>query len=192
MINLMENNNLKNELLDELDRHLEWIKSCDTKASIVLAMLGVFIVTISSELFLDSQKEIVLNALNNINFSNLIYLMFEGAVYFLFFDGVFNIIRVLFPQLKKSVKTYNGIENDSLYYFESISSKTYSEYKMQRINRTSEEEIHDILSQIYINSKISTKKYYFYKQGLALVLWGILGILILHSIGIILVKAGGF
>ncbi|EJD99226.1 Pycsar system effector family protein [Staphylococcus epidermidis] len=188
----MGNNNLKNDLLDELDRHLGWIRSCDTKASIVLAMLGVFIVIISSELFLDSQKEIVLNALNNINFSNLIYLMFEGAVYFLFFDGVFNIIRVLFPQLKKSVKDYNGVENDSLYYFESISSKTYSEYKKQRINRTSEEEIHDILSQIYINSKISTRKYHFYKKGLAMVLWGILGILILHSIGIILVKAGGF
>ncbi|PZH83858.1 hypothetical protein C7Q63_14075, partial [Staphylococcus aureus] len=61
----MENNNLKNELLNELDRQLEWIKSSDTKASIVLAMLGVFIVTISSKLFLDSQKEIVLNALNN-------------------------------------------------------------------------------------------------------------------------------
>ncbi|ELH1953194.1 hypothetical protein RP120_002624, partial [Staphylococcus pseudintermedius] len=120
------------------------------------------------------------------------YLMFEGSVYFLFFYGVYNIIRVLFPQLKKSVKAYNGVENDSLYYFESISSKTYSEYKKQRINRTSEEEIHDILSRIYINSKISTKKYYFYKKGLALVLWGILGILILHFIGIILVKAGGF
>ena len=43
MINLMENNNLKNDLLDELDRHLEWIRSCDTKASIVLAMLGVLL-----------------------------------------------------------------------------------------------------------------------------------------------------
>lgn len=94
--------------------------------------------------------------------------------------------------MKKSVKDYNGIENDSLYYFENISSKTYSEYKKQRINRTSEEEIHDILSQIYINSKISTRKYHFYKKGLEMVLWGILGILILHSIGIILVKAGGF
>lgn len=94
----MGNNNLKNDLLDELDRHLEWIRSCDTKASIVLAMLGVFIVTISSELFLDSQKEIVLNALNNINFSNLIYLMFEVVGYLLFFYGVYNIIRVLFPQ----------------------------------------------------------------------------------------------
>ncbi|HGZ9216041.1 TPA: hypothetical protein ACOGDJ_002641, partial [Staphylococcus aureus] len=80
------------------------------------------------------------------------------------FDGVFNIIRVLFPQLRKSVKAYNGIENDSLYYFESISSKTYSEYKKQRINRTSEEEIHDILSQIYINSKISTKNIIFIRK----------------------------
>ena len=188
----MGNNNLKNDLLDELDRHLGWIRSCDTKASIVLAMLGVFIVTISSELFLDSQKEIVLNALNNINFSNLIYLMFEVVGYLLFFYGVYNIIRVLFPQLKKSIEPYNEVEDDSLYYFESISSKSYSEYKNQRINRTSEEEINDILSQIYINSKISTKKYYFYKKGLTFVLWGILGILILHLIGIILVNVGGF
>lgn len=188
----MGNNNLKNDLLDELDRHLGWIRSCDTKASIVLAMLGVFIVTISSELFLDGQKEVVLKAWDNINFSNLIYLIFEVAVYLLFFNGVYNIIRVLFPQLKKSVKAYNGVENDSLYYFESISSKTYFEYKKQRINRSSEEEINDILSQIYINSKISTKKYYFYKKGLAFVLWGILGILILYLIGIILVNVGGF
>ncbi|HCZ7616890.1 TPA: hypothetical protein O4A72_000202, partial [Staphylococcus aureus] len=93
----MENNNLKNDLLDELDRHLEWIRSCDTKASIVLAMLGVFIVTISSEIFLDSQKEIVLKVLNNINFSNLIYFIFEVLVYLLFFNGIYNIIRVLFP-----------------------------------------------------------------------------------------------
>ncbi|MCU5746963.1 hypothetical protein N9R04_09765 [Staphylococcus sp. SQ8-PEA] len=188
----MENNKLKIELLDELDRHLEWIKSCDTKASIVLAMLGVVIVTISSELFLNSQREIVIKVLSNINFSNLIYLSFEVVVYLLFFNGVYNIVRVLFPQLKNSVETYNEVENDSLYYFESISSKTYSEYKKQRINRTSEEEIEDILSQIYINSKISTKKYYFYKKGLAYVLWGILGILVLHFIGIILVKLGGF
>ncbi|WP_258537138.1 hypothetical protein [Staphylococcus saprophyticus] len=92
----MENNNLKNDLLDELDRHLEWIRSCDTKASIVLAMLGVFIVTISSEIFLDSQKEIVLKVLNNINFSNLIYFIFEVLVYLLFFNGIYNIIRYFF------------------------------------------------------------------------------------------------
>ena len=89
----MENNNLKNDLLDELDRHLEWIRSCDTKASIVLAMLGVFIVTISSEIFLDSQKEIVLKVLNNINFSNLIYFIFEVLVYLLFFNGTFSSVK---------------------------------------------------------------------------------------------------
>ncbi len=104
----MENNNLKNDLLDELDRHLEWIRSCDTKASIVLAMLGVFIVTISSEIFLDSQKEIVLKVLNNINFSNLIYFIFEVLVYLLFFNGIYNIIRVLFPQLKNLLRLIMG------------------------------------------------------------------------------------
>ncbi len=81
---------------------------------------------LKNELFkrVRSSKRNSINALNNINFSNVIYLIFEGAVYFLFFDGVFNIIRVLFSQLRKYLKAYNGIENDSLYYFESISSKT--------------------------------------------------------------------
>lgn len=188
----MENNNLKNDLLNELDRHLDWIKSCDTKASIALTMLGVFIVIISSELFLDSQKKIVLKAFYNINFSNLIYLIIGLFLYLLFFNGVYNIIKVLIPQLKKTVETYNGIENDSLFYFESISSKSYSDYKKQRYNRTSEEEINDILCQIYINSKISTRKHYFYRNGLVFVVWGILGILIWHLIGTILVNVGGF
>lgn len=187
------NRNLeKATLLDELDRHLEWIKSCDTKASIALAMLGIFIASVYSEPFLGLQKRIIISVFSNINFSNLIYLVLVIFAYLLFIYGTYNIIRVLLPQLKKSIKFYDELESDSLYYFESISNKTYLEYKKHKINRTLEEDFDDLLSQIYINAKIATKKYYFYRKGLLSVLCGVFGILILYFIGVVLINFGGF
>lgn len=48
---IMENNLLyKNNLIERLDRHLDWIKSFDTKASILLAVIGIFLTIFTSEI----------------------------------------------------------------------------------------------------------------------------------------------
>lgn len=39
----------KNDLTQRLDRHLDWIKSCDTKASIVIAGAGIFLSIFTAE-----------------------------------------------------------------------------------------------------------------------------------------------
>ncbi|RIN84216.1 hypothetical protein BU004_10575 [Mammaliicoccus sciuri] len=190
---MTENKRLKKEdLQNELDRHLDWIKSCDTKASIVLAIFGVFIVSFSSLQFLNIHNNIFSSVVYNINFSNMIYLLLMIISYATFLYGTYKIIRVLVPQLKKSTSSYKGVVKDSLYYFENISDNTYAEYKLKKSNRTIEEDNEDLLSQIYINAQIATKKYNLYRQGISLAFIGIIGILILYILGLILVKLGGF
>lgn len=182
----------KNVLLGELDRHLDWIKSCDTKASIILGVVGILITGFTSDYSIKMINTIISSSINNLSFSNLFYLLLTAMSWSVFVCGVYNLIRVLVPRLKKSVSTYEGTNQESLYYFETVSSRTFLEYKEKRMNRSYEEDIEDILSQIYINAKISTKKYSFYHKGILYVFTGVTGILVLYLIGALLVKLGGF
>ncbi len=182
----------RNILLGELDRHLDWIKSCDTKASIILGAVGVLTAGFTSDHSIKMINTIISSSINNISFSNLLYLLLTATSWLVFVYGTYNLIRVLVPRLKKSVTDYEGTNQESLYYFETISNRTFLEYKEKRLNRLCEEDIEDILSQIYINAKISTKKYSFYHKGILYVFTGVIGALILYIIGVLLVKLGGF
>lgn len=182
----------KNILLGELDRQLDWIKSCDTKASIILGAVGVLIAVFTSEHSIKMINTIISSSINNISFSNLFYLLLTGISWLVFAYGIYNLIRVLVPRLKNSVTAYQGTNQKSLYYFETISNRTFLEYKETKLNRLHEEDVGDILSQIYINAKISTKKYNFYNKGILYVFTGVIGTLILYIIGALLVKLGGF
>ncbi|MCM3005888.1 hypothetical protein [Priestia koreensis] len=55
-----EENELRNidktNLIERLDRNLDWIKSCDTKASIVIAVVGVFLTIFTSETSINMLK----------------------------------------------------------------------------------------------------------------------------------------
>lgn len=155
----------KSLLLNELDRHLDWIKSCDTKASIILGVVGVLSAGFTSEYSIKMINTIISSSINNMNFSNFLYLLLTVTSWLAYVYGTYNIIRVLVPRLKKSVRDYKGTDQESLYYFETISNRTFLEYKEKKFNRLYEEDIEDILSQIYINAKISTKKYSFYHTG---------------------------
>lgn len=72
----MPENSIKDNLIQRLDRQLDWIKSCDTKASIVLAMVGIFLTLFLSDQSLGMIKRIITESINSINFSNILYLIF--------------------------------------------------------------------------------------------------------------------
>jgi hypothetical protein len=182
----------KGELLEQLDRHLDWIKSCDTKSSIVLAVIGIFITIYTSEKSIEMLNKMVSESIQNINFSNLLFLLLFAISWGVFVYGGYSLIRVLVPRLSKDVVSYEGIETDSLYFFECVAKNKFSEYKDKVLNRSDNEDINDILSQIYINAKISTKKYSYYSKGIKCTFLGMAGILVLYIVGVILVKVGGF
>ena len=182
----------KEDLMQRLDRHLDWIKSCDTKASIVIAGAGVFLSIFTAEHSISILNQILSKTLKNINFSNFIYLAAFLYCWGLFAYGAYCLIRVLIPMMKSDLLLFKeGTREDSLYYFESADDKKYFEFRKKMLEETEEEEVEDLLSQVYINAKICSSKYKFYKKGIRHTFIGIAGILILYVIGIIMLKLGG-
>lgn len=181
----------REELREQLDRHLDWIKSCDTKASIVLAVVGIFLTIFASESSINMLNLVFSGVFQHLNFSNLLYLLFFFFSLCVFIYGAYSLIRVLVPRLSKEAQLYEGTHTDSLYFFEAIGKNTFPEFKEKMARRVEGDDMSDILSQVYINAKICTVKYSYYNKGIKFSFLGIAGILILYVIGIILLKSGG-
>jgi hypothetical protein len=181
----------KDELLGQLDRHLDWIKSCDTKASIVLAAIGIFLTVFTSDNSIKVINKTIKFIIANLNYSTVIYLLLclLSAISFIF--GVYSLIRVLVPQMNEEVSSYKETKKDSLYYFETVAANSFIEYKNKMETRSQEDELTDILSQIYINAQVCTVKYSFYRKGITSSFTGGAGLLIWYIIGLILIKVGG-
>ncbi|WP_405158499.1 Pycsar system effector family protein [Paenibacillus sp. FSL H8-0283] len=182
----------KASLTQQFDRQLDWIKSCDTKSSIVLAVVGIFLTVFTAEHSINMLNDIVSKSIHNINFSNVLYLLGFSFFLCLFVYGAYCLIRVLTPRLSKDTLSFEGTERDSLYFFESIAKNTFNDYKDKVLNRSNNEQSIDLLSQTYINAKICTIKYAYYSKGIKFTFIGITGILVLYIIGIVLIKMGGF
>ena len=185
--------NLKRDnLIQRLDRHLDWIKSCDTKASIVIAGAGIFLSIFTAEHSISMLNQIISRVIRNISFGNFIYLLGFLFCWGIFLYGAYCLIRVLVPMMKKDVIIFqHGTYENSLYYFESADDKKYSEFKEKMLEETEEDEIEDLISQVYMNAKICSSKYKFYKKGIKYTFIVISGILVLYIIVIILLKLGG-
>ena len=167
----------RDNLLSRLDRLLDWIKSCDTKASIVIAGVGLFLTIMTSEHSLDMLNDIFTQAFASMSFGNLLYLLFFGGFLVTFVIGAYNLIKVLIPSLRKDNQSLEGIYDDSLYFFEGIAKNNYQEFAQKMRECSPDEEIQDLLTQIYINARICTAKYTCYGKGIKLSFIGVAGLL---------------
>lgn len=183
----------KNNLIERLDRILDWIKSCDTKASIVIAGIGVTLTVLTSSNSLNGLKKVITSLFSNVNFSNFLFLLFLVAALGCIFFGVVNLILVLVPRLNKFGSKLSGTKSSSLYYFGKISEIDYNSFK-QNIEReiNTSDEIEDLLSQIYINANICTVKYSYYRRGIIFSFTGLVAFIILYLVGLFLFSIGGF
>lgn len=187
-----QNSQKKKDLIDNWNRLLDWIKSCDTKASIVLAATGIFLTILSSNLMKNINK-ILFNVIHHFNFANFLYLLFLSIAFMLFIYGAYCLINVLVPRLKEDItKDDNEMIDNSLLYFEGIVRHPFSDFKEKILSVSEEDEYADIVTQIYINAQICKIKYGYFKKGIIYSFIGIASILILYLIGMILLKTGGF
>lgn len=176
-----EKNKKKQDLLDRLDRVLEWIKACDTKASIFLAVIGLIMTILSSEFFFTKYKLIVKYNLMNFDLSNFLFLSFIVIFVILFLFGVVCLVLELNPSI---VSKKNANQNiDSLYFFESISRKNLTQFEQEISEVDVEKDIKDIGTQLYINSKICARKYKYTKLGILYSMVGTFGIIVMFFVG---------
>lgn len=76
---------------------------------------------------------------------------------------------------------------DSVLFFGKISDKaSYQVFQNEVLNMTKEEYLNDLLSQIYINSKIANEKHVNYNKGIKWTIIGFIALVVMFLIGIYL------
>lgn len=163
-----------------LDRTIGFINSCDTKASIMLAVLGVILTIIFTSSILDNIVNMADTISKSLSLCNWIFIVSSALSAFLFIFGVVKLTMVLYAMVSVSG------EDSKIYFLDISKNENYTSYKnkLQRIK--SNDLLDDIANQIYINAVICSKKYERYNKGLKFSLIGLAMLLILYIIGILI------
>ena len=154
-------------LQSTLDHIIGFVNSCDVKASIVLGIFGIVV----GGLLSDSILTILLSNLNlAIGSDGLfapIFLVLFGLSSISILTGLFFLISAISAKTKLSKK-------DSKIYFVDIAANATEEAYRKKLVPLKETDVSaDLISQIYITSKICTKKYRHYNFGLLTLAIGI-------------------
>lgn len=176
----------KEDLIDRLDRILEWIKACDTKSSILLAGIGLVVTILSSEQCLKKYQQILIYTLKNINNWKITYIVICSVSLLLIFSGVILFLLELTPSLISRRNKNN--KTNSLYFFGTISTKKLDDFKKEYLQKSLETDIQDLLNQIYFNAKISHIKYRYTKWGIVVSTVGGIVFGLMFILGCILVN----
>lgn len=162
---------------DILDRIIGFISNCDTKASISLGLFGViisiFFTTKSVTTFVNIVKQVIVD----LSFCDVLFLVGLSIPVIMFVFGLWKLISVLSASINLSGK-------DSLIYFKDIAeNQTYNQYYSKFIAANTSSLLKDFISEIYINSKICSRKFESYNKGLHCCLGGLVLFILLFIVG---------
>lgn len=161
-----------------LDRIIGFINNCDTKASIILALIGVIVTVIFSGNMPDKFLQIYGKEKEISSCGSILYIILCLASVIAVVVGMLFLAAVLFARI-------TGSNKDSKIYFGDIAENINAESYIEKVKSiTVDTYIEDIARQIYINSKICKKKYHFYNTGLVVGLVGLIGFLALYLVGV--------
>ncbi|MDR2790907.1 MAG: DUF5706 domain-containing protein [Campylobacteraceae bacterium] len=174
----------KNELFGMLDRVIGFIRNCDNKVAVSFAFYGVILTIIFTNDGVENIKNIVSALIDKHCAAGVIFTVLLACGILAFSFGIYKMIKVLQPR----TDTYkeDGLDTDSKIFFEHIAKLPYKQYKKQLLSSSNDEFLNDLISQIYINSKIADEKYKYYKSGLIISIRGFIVFMILWGIGMVL------
>ena len=164
----------KDEIKEHADRTYEqisgWINNCDSKASILLALIGVFLTIVFTSDFisqgiLGQVKDVVGLFQHSSSTSicgNIFLIVFVGFSVFYFIKSIKNLLLVLIARIDDS----RDKENPSISFYRSIGAKEYDQYKQLVENFTEDQLIEDKLRQVHDCSKICSDKFKYYNKGI--------------------------
>ena len=149
----------KDDLQYILSRNDEWIRGADQKVSIFLAFQGVVLTILLPGLYSwFSENYFILPC-------ETLYLSGLGLV--LMFFGIIEAAGVIIPRLN------NTSPKKSFLYFGDIAGKDLSEYKKELNLVTNEKFEDELINQIHMLSKISTRKHRHFKYSIVFFLSGV-------------------
>lgn len=151
-----------------------WTGNCDTKASIVLAFIGVLVsITFTSEYLLGTIEKQIRNIIiywrdNCGYFSISSTLMFVSLIGFTLFMSLCCYYAI------SSLRANVICPDDSIIFFGKIANLSKEEY-IDKVRGVTDEEIeYDKLSQIHTCAKICNDKFVFYNQSIKYLCIGLL------------------
>lgn len=176
----MEEAEKMRQLETDLERVQNWIGNCDQKASILLATIGILFGIFFST---DAVFNKIVKALNELrllwNSCECLQIFVYSVSLLIFFATLVLIGLSIFFLLKTIKSTINASDfkdavcnNNHKTFFGSISAIPYNTFLEKRCHATNSERIEELISQLYINSKICNSKFEKYNTGLNLFLWG--------------------
>lgn len=161
----MEINN--QDKLNTLERINSWIENCDSKSSIMMALVGVFISMIfTSDFILNSLTEIISTFFvywktgkGYFDMSYILILLLFISMVFCLLISLLYLIKALSARTCSKQTGNSQVKTDSLIHFGSIQKLSYNKFKTSILAETDGDKLEDILSQIYINSKRCQEKF---------------------------------
>lgn len=174
-----------------LDKINEWINNSDNKAISVLGFSGVIFTIFFTTNAIYPLVEFFKMALSNTGFLKFIYLFILASNIFCVLKiilGVYHLILSIFAHININEFDNMGIITDSLIFFGSISKIDFDEFKFRYNNLNSKDIQEELISQIYINSKIASNKFSNYNKGLHDLIVGLSSMLVLLTIAFLIVS----
>lgn len=166
---------------EKMDRIIEWVKTCDTKTSIVMTIallvptfiMGTDWVLERLERIITPVMDAILNLGKGYCFSwpNFLALVLVVLTLVLLGKSMSEFIKVLIAKTREN--TYgDDIKQDSLIHFNNISKfENYELYKQAVEAEEDSNYYEDLLSQTYINAKRCAEKFACYNSGVRWLCW---------------------
>lgn len=147
-----------------------WINNCDSKASILLALIGVILsIVFTSDYILNGVEGQVKDVIGLMKgdsapcaCASILTLVVLGFSIGWFIDSIRNLIQVLFARFDDS----RDADNPSILFYRSIGAKPYAEYKQLVESFDEDLLIEDKLREVHDCSKICTRKFNYYNAGI--------------------------
>ena len=161
-----------------LDRIIGFINNSEGKTGITLTMVGV-ILTIIFTLGGENIMKMFSEAWNNLEpITGMFLVLFSLSFAFTLF-GIYKLTKVLTPRLSVKIHEDEMFEKDSKIFFGRIASNNerYSQFRNKLLDYSDEDYLNDLWSQIYINSKICTKKFNYFYHGIRITIPSLLAML---------------
>lgn len=170
-----------------LDRINGWINSCDSKAGTVLALIGVLLTIIFTNDGMAEMYNVLQYIIPTTNFCTDIYIIFLGISVFMLCYGIMRLILTLVARINSNIYQQPGLITNSVLFFGKISNRSsYQVFQNDILSIKKDDYLKDLLSQVYINSKIANEKYVNYNIGIKWTIIGFIAFIVIFLIGIYL------
>ncbi len=168
-----------------LERNIDFINSCDTKTSIVLALVGVLMTIILTNDGLATIYGVICNSIAGKTFCDVLYLLAVAASVCKLVFGIWKLISVLVAKVDPITKGRKQDQNPSMIFFGGIlSNGGIDAYRKKFASMKDTELLDDLISEIYVNAEIATRKYKRYNIGLKCSVLGFAFFIVLLLVGV--------